>query len=88
MLQRSRAVIVLGLVEEPNDLTCNVLSSRLLVVHNTGGCGEDDVAELTRWQELDDPLLHVNELNVIAGADDACLVDTERSSVYALRFWL
>ena len=68
-----------NLVEESNDLARNVLSPRLLVVHNAGGGGENDVAELTRWQELDDPLLHVDELDVVAGADDAGLVDAERS---------
>jgi len=52
-----------------------VLSSRLLVVHDTGTGSQDDVAELTRWQELDDPLLEVSELDVVAGGDDAGLVE-------------
>ena len=52
-----------------------MLSPRLLVIHDAGGSGEDDIAELTRWQELDDPLLEVFQLDVVAGADDAGLVD-------------
>lgn len=68
------------LVKEADDLACDVLSSRLLVIHDAGGRGEDDVAKLTRWQELDNPLLHVTELNVVARADDTGLVEAvERS---------
>lgn len=47
----------------------------LLVVHDTRRGGKDDVTELTRGQQLDDPLLHVAELDVVAGRDDAGLVD-------------
>lgn len=45
------------------------------MVHNASRSCEDDVAELTRWQELDDPLLKITELDVVAGADDTGLVD-------------
>lgn len=62
------------LVEETDDLAGDVLSPGLLVVHDTGGGGEDNVTELTRRQELLDPLLHVTELDVVAGRDDASLV--------------
>jgi hypothetical protein len=56
-----------------------VLSPGLLVVHDAGGGGEDDVAELTRGQELDDPLLEVAELDVVAGRDDTSLVEAAKS---------
>jgi hypothetical protein len=46
------------------------------VIHDAGGCSEDDVAELTRWQELDHPLFEITELDVVAWADDAGLVET------------
>ena len=62
------------LVEEANDLASNVLPPGLLVVHDTGRGGEDDVAELTRGKELDNPLLEVAELDVVAGRDDTSLV--------------
>ena len=64
------------LVEESNDLASNVLSPSLLVVHDTGGGSQDDVAELTRWKQSDDPLLQVDELDVVAWGDDTGLVET------------
>jgi hypothetical protein len=52
-----------------------VLATGLLVVHDTSRGGEDDVAELTRRQELGNPLLELTELDVVAGRDAAGLVD-------------
>lgn len=65
----------LHLVEEANDLTGNVLSAGLLVVHDTSRGGEDDVAELTGREQLDNPLLEVGEADVVAGRDDTGLVE-------------
>ena len=45
------------------------------MVHDTGGGGQDNVTELTRGEELDDPLLNIAELDVVAGRDDTGLVD-------------
>ena len=53
-----------------------MLAAGLLVVHDTGGGGQDDVTELTRGEQLDDPLLHIAELDVVTGGDDTGLVDT------------
>jgi hypothetical protein len=64
-----------NLVKETEHLSGNVLPPRLLVVEDTGGGGQDNVAELTRRKELDDPLLDVTELDVVTGADDTGLVD-------------
>jgi hypothetical protein len=64
------------LVEETDDLSGNVLATSLLVVHDTSGGGEDNVTELTSWQKLDDPLLEVTELDVVAWGDDTSLVET------------
>lgn len=64
------------LIEETDDLASHVLSPGLLVVHDTGRGSEDNVAELTRWQELDNPLLEVRELDVVAWRDDTSLVET------------
>lgn len=63
------------LVEETDDLASNVLAAGLLVVHDTGRGGQDDVAELTGGQQLDNPLLEVAELDVVAGGDDTGLVE-------------
>lgn len=66
---------MLLLVEEPDDFARDVLSSRLLVVHDAGRGGEHDEAELTRRQELDDPFLEVTDTHVVAGGDDAGFVN-------------
>ena len=71
------------LIEETNDLACDVFPPRLLVVHDTSRGCEDDVTELTRGQELYDPLLQVAELDVVAGRDDAGLVDAAERYQYA-----
>jgi hypothetical protein len=63
------------LVEEPDDLASNVLAARLLVVHDTGRGRQDNVPELTRRKQLDNPLLHVTELHVVAGRNDSSLVE-------------
>ena len=52
-----------------------MLPTGLLVVHDTGGGGEDDVAELTGGEQLGDPLLQLVEADVVAGADDTALVE-------------
>lgn len=69
------------LVEETNDLASNVLSASLLMVHDTGRGGQDDVTELTRWKKLDNPLLEIGELDVVAWGDDTSLVEAVRSSI-------
>lgn len=45
------------------------------MVHDTARSGEDEVAELTRGQEIGDPLLDMLDLDVKARADDTALVD-------------
>jgi len=53
-----------------------VLSPGLLMVHDTSRCGQNDVTELTRGQQLDDPLLKVANADVVAWRDDTGLVET------------
>lgn len=64
------------LVNEAKDLASNVLPAGLLVVHDTSGGRQNDVAELTRRQELVNPGLDVINLDVETGGDDAHLVKT------------
>jgi len=52
-----------------------VLATGLLVVHDTGRGGQDDIAELTGGQQLDNPLLEIGETDVVAGRDDTGLVE-------------
>lgn len=63
-----------SLVEKADDLAGDVLPSRLLVVHDAGRGGQDDVAELTGGQQLDNPLLQVGQADVVARRDDGGLV--------------
>lgn len=44
---------------QSDNLSSNVLSSGLFMVHDTGGGCENDVPELTGRKELDDPLLEI-----------------------------
>lgn len=53
-----------------------MLSPRLLVVHDASRRGEHDVTELTRWQEVDNPLLQIRQLHIVAWGDDTALVET------------
>ena len=46
------------------------------MIHNPSTGGKDNIAELTRWQQLNDPLLEVTKRNIIAGRDDTSLVET------------
>lgn len=53
-----------------------MLTSGLLVVHDSSTGGEDNVSKLTRWKQLDNPLLKILEGDVVAGGDDTSLVET------------
>jgi hypothetical protein len=64
-----------NLVEEADDLARHMLATGLLLVHDTGGGGEDNVAELTGGEQLDNPLLELGEADVVAGRDDTALVE-------------
>jgi len=64
-----------SLVEEANDLARDVLTTGLLLVHDASRGGENDVAELTGREQLDNPLLELGEANVVAGGDDTALVE-------------
>lgn len=44
------------------------------MVHDAGRGGQDDVAELTGRQQLDNPLLEIGQADVVAGGDDGGLV--------------
>jgi len=66
---------IIPLVEEADNLAGDVLPTGLLVVHDTGGGGEDDITELTGGEKLDNPLLELGETDVEAGRDDPALVE-------------
>ena len=64
------------LVDEAQDLTRDVLSSSLFVVHDPGGGGQDDVTELTGGQQVVGPSFNVTDLDVESGRDDTALVQS------------
>ena len=68
-------VSIKGLVEEADYLAGNVLSSRLLMVHNASTGRQNYVAELSRWQQFDDPLLEIPQLYIIPRRYDTSLVE-------------
>lgn len=64
------------LVDVGKDLATDVLATGLLVVHDTGRGGEDDLAERTGGEEEGDPVLDGVNGDVEAGRDNAGLVET------------
>ena len=60
---------------QSNDLSRDVLSAGLLVVHDSGRGGQHNVTELTGRKELDDPVLHIGETDVVSWGDTSSLVD-------------
>lgn len=66
----------LFLVEESEHTASSLLTASLLVVHDTLGGGQHDVAKLTRGQQVADPLLNLRQADIVARADHTALVDT------------
>lgn len=57
-----------------------MLTSGLLVIHDTSGSCENDVSELTGRKELDNPLLEIGEADVVSWGDDTSLVEAIKMS--------
>lgn len=53
------------------------------MIHDSGRSCQDNVTELTRRQQLDDPLLKVRYSHVVSWRDDACLVDAVAEISYS-----
>jgi len=64
-----------SLVEEAKNLASGLPPARLLVRHDTIRRGKNDVSELTRGEEVGDPLLDLVDGDVEAGRDYAALVE-------------
>lgn len=76
MHQYHSAQCINSLVDERQDLSTDVLSPGLLVVHDTGRGGEDDLSERSSGEEQVDPVLDLRQLNVESRRDDSSLVDS------------
>ena len=64
------------LVNETKDLTRDMLSSGLLVVHDTSRSGQNNITELSSWQQVLSPLLDITDLDVESWGNDATLVQS------------
>ena len=53
-----------------------MLSSGLLMVHNTSRGGQNNIAKLSGRQKVGNPLLNVSNANVEARRNDTSLVET------------
>ena len=53
-----------------------MLSLGFFVVHDTVGSGENDISELSGWEDVVDELLEVLDLEVVSGRDDTALVQS------------
>ena len=61
-------------VEVSENLTTGMVRSGLIVVHDTLVGSQDDVTELSRWEDVVDELLEVLELKVESWGDNTALV--------------
>lgn len=62
------------LEEETQNFTTQMFSSGFFVIHDTAGGGQDNIAELTRGQQVVGPLFNVIDGHIETGRDDAALV--------------
>lgn len=71
-------------IKEAKDLPTRLLPPRLLVRHDAVGGRQDDVTELARGEQCDDPLLDLIDLHVESGGDDSALVEASVQLDYDL----
>jgi hypothetical protein len=63
-------------VEETKDLSSSLLSPSFLMGHDSVGGRDQDMSELTRWEEVYNPLLNFIDANVESRRDNSALVET------------
>ena len=63
-------------VEETEDLSTDLVLSGGLVIHDTLVGGEDDVSELSGWENLINELLEILKFEVESWGDDTALVES------------
>lgn len=71
-----KVVVTKSLVNETQNLTRNVLSSGFFMVHDTSRGGQDDVTELSGWQQVGSPFFNVTNLNVKSWGNNTTLVQS------------
>ena len=53
-----------------------MLSSGSFVVNDSVGCGENDITELSRREEISDDFLIFSDLDIESGRDDSAFIDS------------
>ena len=76
MLGQLEVNLAICSVEETEDLSTNLGLSGGLVIHDTLVGGEDDVTELSGWEDLIDELLEVLGFKVESWGDDTAFVES------------
>ena len=46
------------------------------MIHDTSTRRQDDITELTTWEQLDNPLFEISELDVVPRRDNTCFVES------------
>ena len=67
--------VSISLIEESKNLSSSLFTPSLLVCHNTICGGQNNLSELTRGEEVHDPLLNFVNLHVKSGGDDTAFVE-------------
>lgn len=67
-------MFIFHLEEEAQNLASQMFSSGLFMIHNTAGGGQNNIAKLTRGQQVVGPLFNVVDGNIEAGRDDTALI--------------
>ena len=63
-------------VEESQDFASCLFTTRLFVGHDSIGCGQDNMSELSTGQKIDHPLFQFTVGAVESGGDNTTLVET------------
>merc|ERR1719419_1696985 len=64
------------LEEETKNFSSKMLSSGFLVIHNASRSGQDDVTELSTWQQVCGPFFDISNSNIESWGDDSAFVES------------
>jgi hypothetical protein len=65
-----------ALVKKSEDLSCNMFSSSLLMIHNSSARSQHNISDASRGQELINPLLQIRKSDVEARGNDSTFIQT------------
>merc|ERR1719500_2646820 len=64
------------LKEKSENFASDVSFPGIFVIDDTGGSGKDDVSELSGWEQVILPFLHVGDGDVVSWGDNTAFVDS------------